>query len=155
VKFLVDSTLGKLAKWLRILGYDTTYYQQRIEDHDFRNAADEGRIFLVRQRRPRVRLYGGKVLDISDDRLPEQLNEVLKRLSLTPETKNFFTRCLRCNAQLEPVVREDVVGEVPAFIIDNYVGFRKCTSCGKIFWPGSHRDRMLKFIETRSRGCPL
>ncbi len=155
MKFLIDSTLGKLAKWLRILGYDAAYHRLRIEDREFENAAAEGRIFLSRQITAPGRQYGGQVLVISHDRLPDQLSEVREKLSLAPEAQNFFTRCLICNAKLLPVGREDVAGEVPAFIIDNYTDFRKCTSCKKVFWPGTHRGRMLKFIETRNRGCPL
>ena len=143
--FVIDTTMGKLAKWLRIMGLDA-HYQHSYKKIEIENLLKKGRILLTRNRalkdslRPSVLIYS--------DRVQGQLME-LKENGLLPATsKNWFKRCIRCNIPLQSAQIEDVQGRIPEYIISqNIEWIQKCTSCNRYFWPGSHRKRMLKQIK--------
>ena len=138
-RFICDRNLGKLAKWLRILGYDTLYCRGNA-DRDFLRKADrEGRICLTRKRVFAQRRYSGRLVVIEADRVEGQIGEVVKVLSLTPDPSRRMSLCLLCNAPLEEVAREAVEGLVPVHVYENYVKFRRCSQCGRVYWPGTHR----------------
>ncbi|MBU2470525.1 MAG: Mut7-C RNAse domain-containing protein [Proteobacteria bacterium] len=134
---MCDSMLGRLARWLRLLGYDASV-PKRIPAQ----AAPEEALLTRRkawQGRPGV-------VFIAHDRLEDQLRQVLKELELTPEPRRFFSRCLDCNVLVHPLSREDAAGRVPDYILDTAEGFNQCPSCGKVFWPGSHGKRAGTYL---------
>ncbi len=143
--FVIDTTMGKLAKWLRIMGIDA-HYQHSYKKIEIENLIKEGRILLTRSRalkddlRPSILIHSEKVQN--------QLME-LKESGLLPATgKNWFQRCIRCNIPLQSVQIEDARGRIPEHTANQNIEWvHKCPSCNRYFWPGSHRERMLKQIK--------
>ena len=136
-RLLCDSMLGRMARWLRLLGYDAPV-PKRIPAQ-----AAPGETLLTRRR-----AWQGRpgVVFIAHDRLEDQLKQVLRDLELTPEPRRFFSRCLDCNVPVHPLAREDAAGRVPDYILDTAEGFTYCPKCGKVFWPGSHGKRAREKI---------
>lgn len=150
VRFAADCNLGTLAKWLRILGYDT-FYERRIADPDFiRKAAAEGRIVLTRKRELEHLSSGGRLVVVKADHVRLQLGEVLETLSLEPDPAKRMTRCLRCNTVLEEIPKERVEGLVPVYVYAKCVQFKRCASCGGIYWPGTHRQNIEASLKLRT-----
>ncbi len=143
-KFLCDHMLGTLARWLRILGFDTVY-PSTLEDRELVSLAGrEGRLLLTRdmdlgKRRDTQALY------ISSDVLDEQVEQVLRDLRLTLQEP--MSRCPVCNGALVEVSKEEVSGKVPDGVYEHQREFWRCPECGKYYWQGSHWDRMRKKIE--------
>lgn len=147
VRFATDCNLGKLAKWLRILGYDTLYERANADLDFLRKAAAEGRIALTRKRDLARLPPMGRLVVVKADQVRIQLHEVLEALSLVPDPVKKMTRCLRCNTPLEEIPKERAEGVVPLYIYVTCVRFKGCPSCGGIFWPGTH----LRHIEALLR----
>ena len=150
MKFLADVTLGKLSKWLRILGYDTIFRRKNIDAACLADALQEGRIVLTRNQAMSGLSYEGRLVVIFHDRVKGQLEELSEKLVLQWTPERFFTRCVKCNAELEAVPKEEVAQSVPGYVYENSSDFRRCPLCGGIFWPGTHRENMLKFIMNRN-----
>ena len=140
-RFVVDRMLGKLARWLRVLGYDTLYLGGAGDDIIRRGLA-EGRILLTRNRRAHPWLKQGRVVVIETDDPREQLREVVRRLSLPLVDAALLSRCLGCNRTLVTVGKEEVLGEVPDYVWQTETEFRRCQGCKRVFWAGSHADNM-------------
>jgi uncharacterized protein with PIN domain len=145
MKFAADSMLGKLAKWLRILGYDTLY-AQGWQDDEFLQLADEGRLLLSRNSRLRKRVPDEKLVFIEENDPAEQLQALIRTLHLSVDPGRFFTRCTLCNSRLQRVAGREVVGKVPDHVWSEQGSFSKCESCAKVYWPGSHMARSRKEI---------
>jgi uncharacterized protein with PIN domain len=144
--FAAEKTLGKLAKWLRILGFDTSY------EPDFPNSiawelADSRRIFLTRTRSRRDKTSSSNLIFIKSDHLFEQLKEVIQKLALEQKDTRPFSRCLQCNAAIEAVDKDSVRDAVPDYIWETHDTFRRCRTCRKIYWPGSHTKRTMDIID--------
>lgn len=152
-RFAADCNLGKLAKWLRILGYDTLYERGNADRSFLLKATEEGRIALTRKREL-VRLSApGRLVVIKADHVTGQIGEVLEALALEPDPARRMTRCLRCNELTEEVAREQVEGLVPAYVYEKYSRFRRCPRCNGIFWPGTHRGHVEEVLRRRSPAC--
>jgi uncharacterized protein with PIN domain len=144
MKFLADAMLGRLAKWLRVLGYDTAYFPH-LEDHELvRVARAEGRMLLTRDREL-TRRKGVKSLLIESDRFDEQLGQLLRDLDLDADDRS--PRCTRCNSVLESIAREDVEDRVPRYVLRRHSDFSLCPRCGKVYWRGTHWERMRRKVE--------
>jgi uncharacterized protein with PIN domain len=149
MKFIADAMLGRLAKWLRILGYDTAYSPHRDDNQLVRLARAEGRLLLTRDREL-ARRRGLQCLLIESDHLEEQLGQVLAELALTGE--HSFSRCPVCNTPLQKVEKPKLEGRVPPHIFRTHQDFSLCPNCDKIYWPGTHWARMQeKLAEFRHR----
>ena len=145
MKFLADSMLGKLAKWLRVLGYDTLY-QRYYGPGVIDGLLSEGRCLLSRHK-AKIEAYGNGVL-LHANHVGEQMAELKGVLHLAPDKSKWFSRCLICNVLLKEVRAEEVRENVPEYVFyQNVPGIRFCTSCGRYYWPGSHRTRMLRQLE--------
>jgi len=139
-KFAADEMLGSLSRWLRIMGYDTTY-EKDMEDADILRLANaEERILLTRDR-DLVRRTKGRGLYIESDDLSEQLRQVFDAFDLRLD--ETLTRCTVCNGDLEVVQPSEVKDRVPVGALENNNEFYRCTKCGKIYWKGSHWDNIL------------
>jgi uncharacterized protein with PIN domain len=147
MKFLADSSLGLLSKWLRILGYDTVYWRGEADRSFLRKAEGEGRAVLTRRKDVLARQHPGIVLFVENDRVEVQIEEVLEKLDLRPEPKNLFTLCLRCNESLKEAKPEDVRPLVPDHVYRTQSEFRVCPGCGGVFWPGTHRERAFAVLQ--------
>jgi hypothetical protein len=142
-RFAVDTMLGRLARWLRAMGYDTAYPGQVDDRRLLELARAEGRILITRDQRlallaaPRECLVRAETLD-------RQIQEVVERLGLEPREDDWLTRCLACNALLEPREREAVAETVPPHVRASQERFWGCPGCERVYWSGSHADRMLE-----------
>jgi uncharacterized protein with PIN domain len=147
MKFAADAMLGKLAKWLRILGYDTSYKSDIEDESLLEAAAREGRFLLTRDTRLISRLRPGEYLFIRDNAPLDQLRQVFKELGLKADEGLIFSRCTLCNAPLADMDREDARVLVPEYVFMNAESFKNCPSCGRVYWPGTHikriRDRLV------------
>jgi uncharacterized protein with PIN domain len=150
VKFIADQNLGKLVKWLRIMGYDTVLYRGPADRSFLRKAEREGRTVLTRKRDMAHRQFAGSMLVVKYDRLEEQLAELMQGLPIHPEPERLFTLCLRCNEPLKEVTREEVSGLIPAYVLETQSRFRVCPRCQGIFWPGTHRKNIHRFLRTQN-----
>lgn len=147
MKFITDRNLGKLTKWLRILGYDTVYYTGDIDRNFLRKGAGEGRVVLTRRRDMAKRNYLGHMEVVYTDNVPNQIREIKDKLSLNIEPDNFLSICLECNQKLQPVTKSDVEGIVPVYVFETQESFRICPRCERIYWPGTHKDRIFRFLK--------
>jgi uncharacterized protein with PIN domain len=135
--------LGTLAKWLRILGYDTLY-DPRLDDHQLvRLARAEDRILLTRDR-PLAGRRGLRVLLIAGQELDEQLRQVLVELELEPD--RAYSRCPVCNGLLEAISHEEARAQVPPYVARTHTQFKHCSSCGRIYWQGTHWQQMEEHL---------
>jgi len=146
--FLADFMLGRLARWLRVLGYDTIYSRKGIDSVLVVNAYREDRIILTRNTRLFKRIDPARALFIHYDGFRDQVREVIESLDLDYDTGLFLSRCLDCNLALVPLAREEVQTKVPPYIFQTIKEFRTCPQCGRIFWSGTHIEEMRKLIET-------
>ncbi|MCF8146599.1 MAG: hypothetical protein K9N21_22045 [Deltaproteobacteria bacterium] len=152
MRFVADSMLGRLAKWLRVLGYDTHYqasYPPGVMDALIR----EGRLLLTRHRK-RAEMSGKRAVFIHGNHVSEQLIALTRELHMTPPPSAWFNRCLICNTQLRHACESDAREKVPEYVFyQNMSRIRFCPSCDRYFWPGSHRSTMA--AQLREWGFPL
>lgn len=151
-RFVLDTHLGKLAKYLRMLGFDTLYDNQYTDPQlaDL-SSTGERRILLTRDvglLKHRQITHGYFVRETSPRK---QIREILDRFDLRRSIKPF-NRCVNCNGVLEAAVRSDVHGQVPEGIYDRFDKFVRCRDCRQIYWKGGHYDRMLRFIDILVKG---
>lgn len=149
VKLIVDGNLGKLARWLRALGCDTAIHEGRADRYLLRRALLEDRIAVTKSRRLAARPFRGRLILIAADRWEEQLAETVSSLDLSFDARAVLGRCLDCNETLSEVEKSTVEGLVPAYIFETQAAFRRCGRCGRIFWAGSHAERMLRVMRSR------
>ena len=141
-RFVVDTMLGKLARWLRAMGYDTLDPREAGDRRLLAVASGEERILLTRDRSLAL-LAGPRSCLIRSERVDAQIAEVARALVLSPPDTDWLTRCLGCNSPLEPRSREGVRGLVPARVFSAQNDFRGCPGCGKVYWAGSHAGRIV------------
>jgi len=144
IRFVVDVMLGRLSKWLRVMGCDAHYqsfYKEGIIDGFIR----DGRLLLSRNRRI-IDKYNPSLF-IESEQVQTQLQEIRKKGYISLNRSQWFTRCLVCNIQLERISLEDAKVHIPEYIFSqNNSGIHFCTSCGRYFWPGSHKTRMMSQV---------
>ncbi|HWP91714.1 MAG TPA: Mut7-C RNAse domain-containing protein [Thermodesulfobacteriota bacterium] len=149
-RFIADSMLGKLAKWLRLAGIDVEYDKDIDDDWLTRRALIEGRVILTRDRSIAKRKGVNECLLIWSDHLDEQLIEFLQVFELRT-LQSAFTRCIRCNTLLEEVKKELLTEKVPPYVWKTQDEFKRCNTCNRIYWAGTHRENaersLRKFIE--------
>ncbi|MEN6318989.1 MAG: Mut7-C RNAse domain-containing protein [Syntrophaceae bacterium] len=151
VKFITDINLGKLLKWLRILGYDTVVYTHNANREFLRKAEKEERVVLTRKKDMATRQFSGCLVIINSDYVMDQLNEVMDKLSLSPDEERIFTICVKCNEQLMKAEKQEISGMVPEHILSNHSDFHICKRCNAVFWPGTHRDNVQNYLRTHIR----
>ena len=143
--FAVENTLGKLAKWLRILGFDA-FYNPHLSGEKLMDVGRE-RILLTRTAKILERRGARGTVFIASDHPFEQLREVIETLGIEPADVRPFSRCIRCNMMIRSVEKDAVRKMVPDYIWDTHDAFRSCSSCGRIFWKGSHTRRTREIIK--------
>ena len=142
MKIIADRTLGKLARKLRVLGYDTLYWRSGNLAEAVEAARSERRVLLTRSRKVREKPEDLEIMIVEANDPREQLQEVVEKLHLQTEGARFFRRCLLCNEELLPIGKEEAEGRVPDFILQSYTVFHSCPRCRRIYWPGTHYVRM-------------
>ena len=144
MKFVADVMVGKLARWLRVLGLDVAYSNILTDDEIIRLAESENRIILTRDTGLAARRKQSSCLFIESDHYKEQVQQVLRSFDL----KEFrvFSRCLECNNLLQDIDKEAVFERVPPFVYLTQERFARCPSCDRVYWHGTHTNEMLKRI---------
>ena len=152
MQFVADQTLGRLARWLRVIGQDVTYGSELSGAGLIRAARREGRLILTRDRRI-VRKNPPAYLLIDDDHFREQLKQVVEACGLDP-LKDVFTRCVECNTPFEPKGKRDVEGKVPPYVFATQEKFSFCRKCQRIYWPATHQQKMLQELKSLGLESP-
>ncbi|MGB9590867.1 MAG: Mut7-C RNAse domain-containing protein [candidate division WOR-3 bacterium] len=143
MRFLVDQHAGKLCRWLRFLGFDAEMASGSLYDLGAR-AAREARILLTRNRKAKELPLITCLVLLSDD--PEkQLRQVVDELGLCEKFRPF-SRCPVCNQELETIRKEEAKDLVPPHTFSTHEEFSHCPVCGRIYWEGSHVEKMRKTI---------
>jgi len=140
--FIADAMLGRLARWLRMGGYDTLYDESLDDNELVRLARLTGRVLLTRDHELAAR-RGVRALLVNAESVQEQLAEVLRAF---PPSGSEIPRCPKCNSELVGVTKYEVEGMVPVYVWVNCHEFRHCTGCGSVFWPGTHWERIRRAL---------
>ena len=146
MKFVVDCMLGKLAKWLKILGFDTLFFAKIGDDELLAIAEKEERVLLTRDNELFERADAASAFFIISEDWQDQLKQVLDRFKLRDKAKPY-SRCIECNAVLKALSRDKAKNLVTPFVYKNAAGFALCPVCGRVFWQGSHQKDMAAKIE--------
>ena len=145
-RFVLDVHLGRLARYLRLAGFDTTYANDYDDATVVRIALAERRIILTRDvgMLKRRAVTHGYWLRNTAPRA--QLREVVAAFDLVARARPF-TRCMQCNGTLRDAARAEVLDQVPAAIAREHDRFRVCDDCGRVYWRGSHYDRLVRLLD--------
>ena len=143
IKFILTKEVGRLCKWLRILGFDAEYFSEDNLAGLVIKALRENRIIVTRKRK----VDDLKVIRVYANDVKEQLREVLTQLNLKPNEKKMFTRCVICNKILEKVEKEKIKEKVPLYVYKTQDEFCQCPSCQRIYWQGTHWGNVKKIIQ--------
>ena len=145
-KFVADKMLGRLARWLRIIGQDVDYGSHLSGYGLIRAARREGRLILTRDRGLR-RLKPPSYLLIQSDHFRDQLKQVIRDCGLDP-LKYIFTRCVECNTPLEPIAKKSIEKKVPPYVFSTQEKFSLCRCCQRIYWAATHLQKMIDELKT-------
>jgi uncharacterized protein with PIN domain len=148
--FIVDGMLGKLAKWLLILGFDTAFDPRWQDDELLTLARKEKRTLLTRDRGLLQRAKGLTSLFVASENWKEQVGQVVKEFRLGPEIQPF-SRCLVDNVPLKRLPKSRARNLVSAFVYERAEEFSLCPVCGRVYWQGTHFREMEKVLGTDLR----
>ena len=151
MKFLCDQMLGTLAKWLRIYGFDTFYANRELNDSELLEIAKkENRIFITRDRDliQMARRKNIEIIEIKTTDIDEQISIVLANVKI--DKSKALSRCILCNTEVEEIKKEGVKGKVPERVFNNNKKFWYCKKCNKIYWKGTHYEKMFEKINNLS-----
>ncbi|MCJ7669354.1 MAG: Mut7-C RNAse domain-containing protein [Dehalococcoidia bacterium] len=155
IKFIADNNVGKLARWLRLIGYDTLLFKQKDDGQMIKIALSENRVILTKdtQFMKRRLVTNGKLktIHIKQDDPKLQVQEVVKTLNLNYHFKPF-SLCLECNRALIARDKEEVKNLVPAQVIETQTQYTQCPACHRIYWPGTHWQAMVKKLQDLQGG---
>lgn len=150
IKFIADNNVGKLARWLRLIGYDTILLKQKDDAQMIKVALSENRVILTKdaQFMKRRLVTNGtlKTIQIKQDAPRLQVQEVVKTLGLDYHFKPF-SLCLECNRALVARDKEEVKNFVPARVFETQTQYTQCPACHRIYWPGTHWQAMGKKLQ--------
>jgi hypothetical protein len=147
--FFADAMLGRLARWLRMLGYDTAYEKVISDESLISRVLIEQRWLLTRDRYlvQRKVLRGRHTLIVSDH-LQDQLRQLRSELHIMLDLNDrTASRCASCNDILHPIPHEQATSTVPAYVASLHPRFVQCPNCGRIYWPGTHWTHMLTRLQ--------
>ena len=151
-KFVCDAMLGKLARWLRVLGYSTHYFRE-IEDSELvAYARARGLVLITRDTRLARRRNVQPCVLIEENDPWDQIRTVVRRLGLEVTRERSFTLCVECNESLYRMNKADVRGIVPPYVYRTQQEFSRCPSCGRVYWPATHQQHMLEKLEELFNG---
>jgi uncharacterized protein with PIN domain len=143
-KLFADAMLGRLARWLRLLGLDVAYAPELDDGELVERAVAEGRLLLTRDRRLLLRRKARGGMLVRSEVLEDQVLQVVAQLGLSLRASRLFTRCVQCNLPLEEVSAAEARRRVPAYVARTQSSFRRCPGCRRIYWRASHVERMME-----------
>ncbi|MCP4634596.1 MAG: hypothetical protein GY855_16835 [candidate division Zixibacteria bacterium] len=145
IKFICDDNLGKLAKLLRALGYDTLFFRTISDGELIATALKDNRIIISRDRNLITKGASENSLILVDlDDPDDQLRYIIKQCDLEPPGDNWLTRCLDCNKILIEVSKEEYTERIPPYVYKTQKEFFKCSKCDKLYWKGTHHQRLVE-----------
>lgn len=148
--FIVDTNVGKLARWLRMLGYDTLFINNIDDEELIGIGLKEKRVLLTKDTQIMLRRVvisdRLKAILIQSDDVKAQLLQVVRAMKLDQERK--FTLCLECNEPLVPKRKDEVQELVPPYVFKTQSNYYQCPSCQRVYWRGTHWQRMKQEVET-------
>lgn len=142
MRFFADEMLGKLARWLRMTGFDVLYERQVPDDRLIAWAREEGRIILTRDTHLIQRLKEDEYFFVTKDQLKDQCHEFFLRFSELRTQQHPFSRCVECNVPLQPIEKEEVRDKVWPYVFRTQESFTTCGSCHRIYWQATHVQRI-------------
>jgi len=146
MKFILSKELGRLAKWLRILGFDSEYFHQDNLSSLLIQALRDERIILTRNQRL-ARPTGVKSVLIKAEKIKEQIAEILKELHIRLDSAIMFSRCIICNEELVDIEKEKIKDKVPEYVFKTQSNFITCPKCQRIYWQGTHWGNVKQVIK--------
>jgi uncharacterized protein len=149
MRFVLDVHLGKLARHLRMLGFDSAWQQEFADPDLLKTSQEEGRILLTRDRQLHEQAPAGTSYYVQAIVPAQQLVEVLTQFKMADrarEGRGFLSRCLECNREILPVSRTQIEDRLPAHVREEHEEFFLCPRCERIYWKGSHFDRMHRWV---------
>jgi len=148
MKFIADVMVGRLARYLRMAGYDVAYINDIKDDKIIEIARNEGRTILTRDRlmleRKDIKNHVIKSVFIKDDSLPVQLKQLKYELNI--DLRPLLKRCIECNTCLEEIKKENVRERVPPYVYGTQDYFLLCKKCGRLYWRGTHYKNIYEFF---------
>ncbi len=154
IRFIADNNVGKLARWLRMIGYDTLLFKQKDDTTMIKTALSDGRVVLTKdaQFMKRRLVTNGelKAMLIRYDDPKTQAQEVVQTLNLDYHF-NPFSLCLECNQTLVPRGKEEVQSLVPPHVFETQTQYTECPACHRIYWQGTHWQAMVKKLRDLQR----
>lgn len=144
--FVLDVHLGRLAKYMRMLGFDVIYKNNYNDDNMVKISLDEKRTIITKDKEILKRNTVTHGYWIRNENPEEQLKEVIGRFHLINQIKEF-SRCLECNSPLNKVEKGNIINQVPSKVKEWHNEFYKCPGCNKIYWRGSHYEKMKEMIK--------
>jgi len=146
IRFAADRMLGRLVKWLRVIGQDVIYGPHLTGYGLIRAARQENRLILTRDRGLEKK-HPREFIFVASDRYGEQLRQVIEACGLKP-WDSLFTRCLTCNSLLQAKSKTSVQEIVPPYVFSTQENFVWCPKCRRVYWPATHHDRMVEELKT-------
>lgn len=145
MKFILTKELGRLARWLRILGYDTEYdIDGRMVSLIIRALRDE-RIIVTRNQRL-SRHKGVRILHIKEEKVRHQIRELFDKLKVSPDLTRIFCRCVICNTVLNPVDKDTIKYRIPEYVFQTKEDFVMCPVCERVYWSGTHWGKVKALL---------
>ena len=149
-RFIVDNNVGKLAKWLRLMGYDTLRFDGSDDSRMIHIALHQGRVILTRDTeimKRRVITTGRlKAILVTSEEPEQQIRQVIESLKFDCQFRPF-TLCLECNQPLIERGKEEVKNQVPPYVFQTQSEFVQCPACHRIYWKGTHWESMTRRLE--------
>jgi uncharacterized protein with PIN domain len=146
-RFIADVMLGRLAKWLRIAGFDVLYSNRYTDEELIALSGSESRILLSRDTRLLVRRGVRNFIYLESEKMSDQIRQIFLATHTT-SLPNLLTRCLECNELLHDMPREEARDVVPPFVFKTQPGFKSCPRCRRIYWAGTHRQSVLRTLKS-------
>ncbi len=143
MKFIADVMLGRLAKRMRLLGFDVLYDRAFDDNAVIRLSLEQDRVILTRDTALVARPLASRHIFVKSDDVRTQLEQILSAVP-PEETALPLTRCSACNHPLLGAPKAEIRDSVPGYVYDKYAVFLRCPSCGRVYWRGTHVNRMAK-----------
>ena len=154
LKLITDGMLGKLTRWLRMLGQDVKYSRSLNDEQLIKTAKAENRILLTRDLKlyQQARKGGVDATLVQGATEAEKLAGLAERFNIKLEIDVTVSRCPKCNTQIKPISKDKIVNRIPEATSTYYDEFWECPGCGQIYWRGSHWKRIEKTLK-EARGA--
>lgn len=146
--FVVDATLGQLAKYLRLAGFDTIYDPHKPDALRLKKMASQRSYLLTRCNHIKRCIDSKKIIFIEYNDPMQQMRQLVKALGLQRDDLKPMSRCPVCNQKVESLSKDKVIGRVPDYIWQHQSNFSQCPFCQRIFWPGTHVQRWLGLMDS-------